>query len=205
MDHYLDLRMRPDPEVATAHILNTVAGKLHLALARLQSQDIGISFPRFRLVTLPPNDGPPAADGTRQQWKPTLGDTLRLHGRHERLRELMALGWLAGLDDYVAAEDARPVPPGAQHRVVTRRQTHSNADRIRRRQMKRHGLTEQQAQARIPDAVEKRLALPFLQLRSHTNGHAYHLFIEHLACRNEATPGAFNTYGLSACATVPWF
>jgi CRISPR-associated endonuclease Csy4 len=205
MDHYIDLRVRPDPETATAHILNAMAGRLHLALARLQSEDIGISFPRFRLATQPPSNAPPAAGSTRQLWRPTLGDTLRLHGRHDRLRQLMALDWLAGLGDYTAAEEARPVPPDAKHRVVTRRQVHSSADRIRRRQMKRHGLTEQEAQARIPDSVEKRLALPFLQLRSQSTGQAYRLFIEHLPCRNEAASGTFNTYGLSASTTVPWF
>jgi CRISPR-associated endonuclease Csy4 len=205
MNHYIDLRVRPDPEIATAHILNTVAGRLHLALVRLQSDDIGISFPRFRLVVLPSNDAPPAADSSRQLRKPTLGDTLRLHGRHERLRQLMALDWLAGLNDYVVAEGVRPVPLDVQHRIVARRQTHGNAERIRRRQMQRHGLTEQEARARIPDSVEKRLALPFLQLRSQTNGQAYRLFIEHTVCRNEATLGTFNTYGLSTLATVPWF
>ncbi len=206
MDHYIDLRVRPDPDIATAHILNSLGGKLHLVLARLGGGDIGISFPHFRPGAQPARDDTPrAADSARQAYRPTLGDTLRLHGKGERLRQLMALDWLASLGDYVTATEPRPVPPNTQYRVVTRRQTHSSAERIRRRQMKRHGWTEQEAQARIPDSVEKRLNLPFLNLHSQSTSQPYRLFIEHTPCCDKPIPGTFNAYGLSTSATVPWF
>ncbi len=187
MDHYIDIRVRPDPELATPHVLNALAGKLHLALAGLKSEHIGISFPRFR------------AD------RPTLGDTLRLHGDRQSLEQLMTRQWLAGINDHVRLGELLPVPATAKYRVVVRKQTCSSAERIRRRQMKRHGWTDEEAKQRIPDSIEKRLSLPFLNLRSQSTGQPYRLFIDHLPCQDTPAPGVFNTYGLSAAATVPWF
>ncbi|MFA9441617.1 type I-F CRISPR-associated endoribonuclease Cas6/Csy4 [Uliginosibacterium sp. sgz301328] len=187
MDHYIDIRVRPDPEIATAHILNALADRLHLALVGLEARDIGISFPRFR------------------SDRPSLGDTLRLHGTSAALSALMVKGWAVMLADYVEVGAATPVPIGAKHRVVVRRQATSNADRVRRRQMKRQGWSEEEARARIPDSIEKRLDLPYLELRSRSTGQPYRLFIEHRPCQNEAVRGNFNAFGLSASATVPWF
>ncbi|MGC3965602.1 MAG: type I-F CRISPR-associated endoribonuclease Cas6/Csy4 [Rhodocyclaceae bacterium] len=187
MDHYIDIRVRPDPEIAVAHVLNALAERLHLALVGLQARDVGISFPRFR------------------SDRPSLGDLLRLHGTSAALNGLMANGWAATLADYVEIGSTTPVPAGAKHRVVARRQVCSNAERVRRRQMKRQGWSEDQARERIPTSIEKRLDLPYLNLRSRSTAQPYRLFIEHRPCQNEATRGDFNAFGLSVSATIPWF
>lgn len=186
MDHYIDLRVRPDPEFPVPQLLNALAAKLHRALVALKAEDIGLSFPHHK-----------ARGG--------LGDTLRLHGSHPRLQQLMQAGWLSGMTDHVAVAEIRPVPHDAKYRVVRRVQAQSNAERIRRRQIKRHGWTEDEARERIPDAVEQRLDLPWLTLRSQSTGQNFRLFVEHLPCQPNPVAGAFNAYGLSTTATIPWF
>jgi len=188
MDHYLDIRIRPDPETSFSQLMNVLAGKLHLTLCRLQASDIGVSFPRFR-----------------SESPPSLGNTLRLHGSHARLVQLMQLQWLIGMADYITVTDVLSVPPNVSYCAVRRVQTRSNAARVRRRQMKRHGWNEAEALLRIPDSVEKRLDLPFLSLRSSSTGQPFCLFIEHQPCSDRAGSGPFNTYGLSSSGTIPWF
>lgn len=187
MDHYIDLQVRPDPEFPISQLLSALAVKLHRALVGLKADDIGVSFPHHR-----------AKDAG-------LGDILRLHSSQMRLQQLMQTHWLTGMADHVEISDILPVPATVQHRIVRRVQAQSNVERIRRRQMKRHSLTEEEARQRIPDAVEQRLDLPWLTLRSQSTGQNFRLFIEHLPCQQKTASGNFNTYGLSSTATVPWF
>ena len=187
MDHYVDVRALSDPEISAAHVLNVVANKLHSALVAMRSNDIGVSFPGFSLEPV------------------SLGNTLRLHGRKDRLADLLDTGFLHLLKDYIQVSDISPVPEDAVHRVVRRVQVDSSVDRIRRRQMRRHGWTEEEARRRISDSAERRLQLPYLRMRSGSTGRPFRLFIEHKDCRSTPIIGEFNSYGLSTTATVPWF
>ncbi|PWF23784.1 type I-F CRISPR-associated endoribonuclease Cas6/Csy4 [Corticimicrobacter populi] len=187
MDHYIDLRVRSDPEFPVPQLLNALFAKLHRALVALKADDIGVSFPGHK------------SKGAG------LGHTLRLHGHQARLQHLMQENWLTGMADHIDAAGILPIPAGVQHRIVQRVQVHSSAERIRRRQMKRHGLTAEEARQRIPDTVEQRLDLPWLTLRSQSTGQHFRLFVEHLPCQTTAVSGSFNAYGLSNVATVPWF
>ncbi len=187
MDHYVDLKLLPDPEIAQPHLMGALFSKLHLALVALRSEHIGISFPAVQ-------DAPP--------W---LGDCLRLHGDHAALTELMAAPWLAGMRDHVQASPVLAVPPNAHFRVVSRVQAKSNPDRLRRRQMRRHGIDATEALVRVPDAAAERLDLPYVQLRSLSTVQSFRLFIRHGALLDAASPGVFGAYGLSSSATIPWF
>lgn len=187
MDHYIDLTLRPDPESAPAHLMAALFGKLHLALVAQHSEHIGISFPEVQ---------------SERRW---LGDRLRLHGSDVDLTHLMAMPWLGGMQDHLQLTSVLSVPPGTAHRVVSRVQAKSSPERLRRRQMRRHGLNADQALARVPDAAAERLDLPYIHLRSQSTGHAFRLFIRHGALQEAATAGSFSAYGLSAFATVPWF
>ncbi len=187
MDHYVDLRLRPDPEIAQPHLMGALFSKLHLTLATRASERIGISFPAVR------NDPP---------W---LGDHLRLHGSQAELEKMMATPWLAALRDHVQASTVLPVPSTARHRVFSRVQTKSSPDRLRRRQMRRHGIDAAEAMARVPDSAAERLDLPYVQLRSLSTAQSFRLFIRHGTLQDAATPGVFGAYGLSPTATIPWF
>lgn len=187
MDHYVDLTLLPDPEIAQPHLLAALFSKLHLALVAQHSERIGISFP-----ALQPD----------RQW---LGDCLRLHGSHTDITRLLDTPWLAGMRDHVRATVVLAVPTEVAYRVVSRVQTKSNPDRLRRRQMRRHGIDAATALTRVPDTVAKHLDLPYLQLRSQSTNQGFRLFVRHGALLEVATAGTFGAYGLSATTTIPWF
>lgn len=189
MDHYLDIRLRPEPELPATHLMDVLVGRLHLALAARAEGDIGISFPEHGSAS-----------------SRSLGEVLRLHGRAAALDALMAGHALAGgVADHVDIGPVTAVPPGAAHRVVRRVQAKSSAARMRRRQMRRHGYDEQQAREQVPDTIERTLALPCLHLRSASTGQFFPLFIEHGPLLPTPRPGNHGAYGLSASATLPWF
>lgn len=185
--HFIDIRLLPDPEFSQAHLFGALMAKLHRVLVQLRCDDIGVSFPEYRLRPR------------------SIGAALRLHGGEAGLRALMAQPWLQGMRDHIAVAEVVPVPAGAAHRVVRRRQFKTNAERLRRRRMLRKGETAEQAAAHIPDSAERRPDLPYLQLRSASTGQAFCLFVEQAEAGREAVAGVFNSYGLSQGATVPWF
>lgn len=187
MDHYVDLKLLPDPEIVQPHLMGALFSKLHLTLVAQRSEHIGISFPAV------------------QEAPPWLGDRLRLHGSQADLTAMMVSPWLAGMRDHVQASAVLPVPTTARYRVVSRVQAKSNPDRLRRRQMRRHGIDAAEALARVPDTVAERLDLPYVQLRSLSTVQSFKLFIRHGALQDAASPGVFGAYGLSPTATVPWF
>jgi len=185
--HYIDITLLPDPEFSHAHLLGALVAKLHRALVQLQANDIGVSYPQY-------------------QMRPrTLGSVLRLHSTEPALQRLMALQWLAGMRDHMRASDITLVPSVAAHRMVLRRQFKTNAERLRRRRMRRKGETAEQAFTAIPDSVERRPDLPYVQLRSRSTGQPFCLFVEHGDLQPRPVQGSFNTYGLSLGATIPWF
>ncbi|MCM2496235.1 type I-F CRISPR-associated endoribonuclease Cas6/Csy4 [Burkholderia glumae] len=185
--HFIDIRLLPDPEFTQTHLFGALMSKLHRALVQTRRDDIGISFPGYSLRPR------------------SIGTVLRLHGSDAGLRELMAQSWLQGMRDHVAVTEAAPVPAEAMHRSVRRRQFKTNAERLRRRRMLRKGETAEQAAAHIPDSVERRPELPYVQLRSASTGQGFCLFVELGQAGREAVAGSFNSYGLSQGATVPWF
>lgn len=188
--HYIDLTLLPDPEFSHPHLLGALVAKLHRALVQGQTTDIGVSYPQHIAQPL-----------THR----TLGSVLRLHGTAEALQRLMGQGWLQGMRDHTQVSEARPAPANAQHRTVSRRQFKTNAERLRRRRMQRKGETAEQATAAIPDSVERRPDLPFVQLRSSSTGQPFCLCVEHGLLQAQPVLGGFNAYGLGHEATVPWF
>jgi CRISPR-associated endonuclease Csy4 len=187
MVHYLDIHLRPDPEFSAAHLLAALYAKLHRALVRLEAGNIGVSFPGH------------------DESAHRLGHCLRLIGPVDDLARLMALDWLSGMRDHVNVGGTAPVPANAQHRTLRRVQAKSNPERLRRRQMKRHGLTEAQAQQQVPDSVGERLALPFVQMTSASTGETFRLFLRLGPPQPTLVAGSFNSYGLSTLVTIPWF
>ncbi|MCU1730785.1 MULTISPECIES: type I-F CRISPR-associated endoribonuclease Cas6/Csy4 [unclassified Pseudomonas] len=187
MDRYLDLKLRPDPEFPATLLMNALLAKLHRALHDLRRDDIGISFPA--IAHTPRN----------------LGVHLRVHGSEQALSSLLALNWLTGMRDHVHLSETQAVPDTARHRTVSRVQVDSNPERARRRLIKRHGISAEEARQRIPDSAGKRTNLPFAQLRSNGGGQAFLLFIQHGPLLDVPQRGTFSGYGLSSTSTVPWF
>lgn len=187
MDLYLELTLLPDPEFPQPMLMNALLSKLHRALHDIRRNDIGISFPDF------------------SQRPRALGARLRIHGSQDALGSLLALNWLSGMRDHLSLSGPEQVPAHAQHRCVSRVQVDSNPERLRRRLIKRHGISEEEAKSRIGDGVGKQCELPFAQLRSKTTGQTFCLFIRHGQLQDRAREGGFSGFGLSSTATVPWF
>lgn len=187
MNHYLDIQLRPDPEFGTSMLMNALISKLHRTLVEMKASDIGISFPDYSLSPR------------------KLGHRLRLHGTEQRLSHLMDKRWLTGMFDHTQYNTPQPVPPDIKHRVVQRRQVKSNAERLRRRRMKRKGETYEQAAQAIPSSVEQKSTLPFATLNSSSTGELFKLFIDQGELLATEQHGVFSSYGLSKGATVPWF
>lgn len=187
MDHYLDIRLRSDPEFPATQLMSALFAKLHRALVTLPGEEIGISFPDVN------------------EKRSGLGARLRLHGNAAALDTLMAHPWLPGMRDHLHLGELLPIPMQVQYRHVSRVQAKSNPERLRRRQVRRHGLSEEEARQRIPDSAARTLELPFVSLRSQSTGQSFHLFIRHGPLQAKPTEGNFSRYGLSNAATVPWF
>lgn len=187
LTHYLDIHLRTDPDFPANQLLAALYAKLHRALVQLRSEDLAVNFPGY-------------------SHKPFgLGQTLRVLGNAERLGQVMALPWLSGIADHVYVTAIAAVPASAAHRQLTRVQAKSNPERLRRRQMRRHGLTADQAMDRIPDSASERLNLPFLPVRSASTSQTFLLFLRLGQPCSAPLAGTFNAYGLSTTATTPWF
>ena len=201
MDHYVDIRLQPDAEFAPAMLMAALFTKLHKALAAGAHSNIGVSFPQMDVG----DAAPVRASRTGAHPRYALGLVLRLHGTSLALQTLLTTDWLTGMRDHVACSAVLAVPTDARHRVVSRVQAKSSPERLRRRQMRRHGLTAEQAQERIPDSAAEMLNLPFLTLRSQSTGQTFRLFIRLGPEQATAVLGGFGAYGLSPHTTVPWF
>ena len=187
MESYIDFRLSPDSEFTAPTLMNALFAKLHRAVSSLNGIQVGVSFPHHQ--TAPPQ----------------LGDCLRIHGDGDGLDRLMSRDWVCAMRDYLSIGKIDSVPDDALHCRVRRVQPKSSAPRLRRRYMKRHNVTEEEAARCIPMKVEQRVKLPFLRIKSTSTGQNFRLFIEHSNPLEERVTGRFNSYGLSEQATVPWF
>jgi CRISPR-associated endonuclease Csy4 len=183
MDHYVEIRVLPDPEFNTTTLMNALFAKFHRALVADGHCDVGVSFP---------------------QAGKTLGDTLRLNGGIVSLQRLMGINWLTGLKDYTTVSEVLPVPKGCKYRVVKRVQAKSNTERLYRRSVKKGWISEAEAEKKSTKK-EQRLKHPFVSLRSNSSGQQFRLFIHQGQIMDSPQMGTFSAYGLSANATIPWF
>ena len=183
MTHYIEIIVLPDPEFKESVLMNALYSKLHRAIGQIALGKVGLSFPNHQK---------------------TLGDKIRLHGSSATLEPFTTNEWLKGLRDYTQVTATKPIPENTQHRTVQRVQVKS-AHNKRKRSVAKGWLTEEQAFEEIPDGTQKRLTLPFAQLRSLSNDNSMRIYIKHGELTNQPKAGEFSSYGLSAIATIPWF
>jgi CRISPR-associated endonuclease Csy4 len=184
MGHYIDIKILPDTEFSPSLLMNALFAKFHRVLAEAGHGEIGVSFP---------------------QAQKTLGDSLRLHGSQDDLERITAIGWLKGLTDYTQVTAITAVPDNCRYRVVKRVQAKSSVERMYRRSVKKGWLTAEEAETRMNASKEQQLKLPFVQLKSHSSGQTFRLFIQQGKFLDTPMKGEFSAYGLSDAATVPWF
>jgi len=184
MDHYMEIRVLPDPEFSEEMLMAALFAKLHRALGARGKGDIGVSFPLHGVK---------------------LGDVLRLHGVAQALDELEALLWRHGLKDYCECTEIRAIPSVTDWRTVSRVQVKSSPERLLRRSVNKGWLTQEEALERSLTMTQVRTDLPWLNLRSLSNGESFRMFIRHGERLTAPVEGCFSSYGLSSSATIPWF
>lgn len=187
MECFIDIDLRPDPEFAAPLLLDALCGKLHAALAPNNNLGVALCFPGYQTR--------PASLGTR----------IKLLGSRSALQSLTSFAWLGSMRDQVEVRELASVPVAAAHRTLRRVQAKSSPERLRRRLMTRHNLSEAQARERIPDSAAETLQLPFLRMRSSSTQQTFRVFLSLGPEQSFPVRGKFNAYGLSRDATVPWF
>lgn len=183
MDHYIEIKVLPDPEFKQTTLLSALFSKLHRHIGLIAQGEIAVSFPEHRK---------------------TLGGMLRVHSSAENLTKLQELNWLKGLRDFTECSDVNLVPEACSYRTVKRVQAKSVHNK-RKRSVSKGWLTQEEAENRITSDQQKELKQPYIQLTSKSNGNHMRIYIEHGLIQENATPGEFSSYGLSAVATIPWF
>ena len=183
MDNYLDIKIVPDDDIPIYFIRNKVYAKFHKALSTLQSTNIGVSFPNYRVK---------------------LGDVIRVHASEARLNELQASNWLGGLSGYCEVSAVMPIPIEAKHRTISRIQSNMTASKLRRL-IKRGSITAEEAHQYKAKMFSLGLDNPYLELESSSNGNKHRRYLKFGELQDTATEGAFDHFGLSKVATVPWF
>jgi len=184
VNHYTEIKIKPDAEMRENVLLNKVYTKLHKALFDLKATDIGVSFPEVDI---------------------RLGKTLRIHGSLQRLEELQNLNWLGGLIGYCKVSDIKPIPEnGVKYRTVSRVQSIMTPAKLRRL-IKRNNLSDDDIKAYKAKMFSQSLDEPYLELFSNTRKKLYRRYIKHGELKNSPTNGEFDQFGLSKNATIAWF
>jgi len=183
MDHYIDIKIKPDAEMRENILINKVYAKLHKALYTMSSNKIGVSFPECKVV---------------------LGRVIRLHGRVEDLSVLQSQNWLGGLVGYCELGEITHVPQSAKHRVISRKQTTMSQAKLNRL-IKRGSIPECEVKAYKAKMFSKGLDNPYVELESGSNGNRHRRYFQFGEVMDIPVDGVFDSFGLSKSATVPWF
>ncbi len=183
MDHYLDIRILPDPEFKETVLMNAIYTKLHKTLCDLGAINIGVSFPGSRIV---------------------LGNVLRLHGASEALNKLQRLNWIGPMSGYCQLSGIKSVPSEVTFRTVSRSQPTMSSAKLRRL-VKRGSITDEEAKNYQAKMLTKERHSPYVELVSGSNGHRHRRYIEFGPLLEKPIAGDFDQFGLSKMATVPWF
>jgi CRISPR-associated endonuclease Csy4 len=183
MNHYVEIKLKPDAEIRENVLLNKVYTEFHKALFDLNSASIGISFPDYQLK---------------------LGNRIRIHGEQTKLEKLQSLNWLGVLANDCAVTDIRKTPEQTQHRVISRKQSNMTQAKLNRL-LKRGTIQQDQIRQYKAKMFSHSLDNPFLELESTSNGHKHRRYLAFGELRAQPVAGQFDFFGLSSEATVPWF
>ena len=186
MKFYQEITIIPNHEIGENFILSRLFTQIHLGLVEMQDEQnkspIGISFP----------------EGKFDDKIGKIGNKLRLFAADEAiLQKFNAQKCLANFADYVHLTSIRQVPQKITgYAIYSRHQPKVNKERLARRYSKRHGVDYATALKHYEDMEDKRIALPFIRLKSLSGGESFCLWIKKTLV-DKAISGNFTTYGLS--------
>lgn len=207
--HYLEFSIDQDRiakkerKTKTAQIMSSLVTILHQIIyaKKEEGESMAVSFPQY------------------SQKHCFLGHVIRLHGSKQALSSVFTpksmaklikdhpdlMAWLIDAE-YLSVSQVMAVPDQvAGYAVFSRRKVKNNLESIRRRRMKRHNETYEQACAAIPELNRHFPALPKVYLNSQSNKQLYPMLIERTVV-DTPVMGEYNSFGLANDqATVPLF
>ena len=183
MNHYIDVRIKPDAEMRENVLLNKVYIKLHKAFSELKSNDIGVSFPEYKIL---------------------LGCIIRIHGSEKNLQSLQQCNWLGGLIGYCDVSTIQTVPEQVKYRTISRIQSTMSPAKLKRL-LNRGTISEENIKPYKAKMFQKGLDNPYLELESASNGQKHRRYISFGELVDRPSGGSFDHFGLSKTATIPWF
>ena len=183
MTHYIDVRLMPKKEIRENILLNQIYTAFHKRLYDLKANDIGVSFPEYRLK---------------------LGKLFRIHGTQESLERVNEKEWLSKYQDYCKISQIQEIPIVVKHRTVSRVQQNMTQAKLRRL-IKRGSISEDEIKRYRIKMYQGGLDNPYVELISMSNGQRHRRFITFGKLKDENISGEFDTFGLSKYATIPWF
>jgi len=183
MNYYLDIQIQPDAEMRENVLLNKVYTKFHKALFTLQSDDIGVSFPEYKIK---------------------LGLMMRINAKENRLAQLQQLNWLGGLSGYCKVSAIQAIPDKVNYRTVSRIQPNMSSAKLQRL-IKRGTIAENEIKHYKAKLFQQGLDNPYLEIESVSNGYNYRRYIAFGELTDAAINGQFDCFGLSKTVRIPWF
>jgi len=183
MTHYIDIRLMPKKEIRENLLLNQIYTAFHKRLYDLKANDIGVSFPEYRLK---------------------LGRLFRIHGTKEALEKLNEQEWIGKYQQHCQISQIEEIPKIVKYRTVFRVQQNMTEAKLRRL-IKRGSISDDEVKRYRIKMYQGGLDNPYVELISMSNGQLHRRFIAFGELKDEETAGEFDTFGLSKYATIPWF
>lgn len=214
MKHYQELTVIRTPEISPYFIWSKLFMQVHLALVESKDNNnkvkVGISFPEYQCFE---KNGKTIA---------ILGSKLRIFAHNQsELEQLNLSQKLSRLLDYVHLKSITAINSEQvkQHITVNRSDQNGNLARLTRRFAKRKSITFAQAKQMQIERYAKRLNISQSESLAHYENpqlKSYpYIIMDSLSSENKFSleivqtkveqpcHGLFNTYGMSATATVP--
>ena len=183
MENYIDIKLKPVPELQESPLMNIVFTRLHNKIIEMKTEQIGVSFPEYKIK---------------------LGRILRLHGSEKSLQNFIDTSWLDEVAEYCEVVGVNNIPSEVKYRVISRIRPNMSKSKLER--LKRRNAINTDAEKEYKKKMfAQGLDNPFVDLDSGSTGQRYRLFINLGELLEHPIEGKYNSYGLSKEATVPWF
>ncbi len=183
MNYYIDIKLMPTKDMRENFLLNQVYTLFHKRLYDLKSNDIGVSFPNYRLK---------------------LGRLFRIHGDKETLERFMSKDWLNKYVKFCKVSNIEQIPKEVQYRTVSRIQQNMTEAKLRRL-IKRKSISDEDIKKYRIKMFQGGLDNPYVELVSMSNGQLHRRFIKFGDLKDIEVKDKFDLFGLGKLATIPWF
>jgi len=183
MKYFIDIKLLPDDDIPIYFLRNKIYAKFHKILFTLNSTDIGISFPNYKVK---------------------LGNIIRLHGTENSLLNLQATSWLGGLSGYCDVSGIQAIPNEVVYRTISRKQPNMTEAKLRRL-IKRGSIDQDKTKEYKAKMFQQGIDNPYLELESASNGHKHRRYLAFGKTTKSTASGEFDFFGLSKTTSVPWF